>query len=65
MDDFVKEFWILYIKSDELKQREMLKSLTGCDVEDKNCFLKFMTLSLFKSYIDDLIKLKTDGYYGN
>lgn len=46
------EFWNQYRESDEIKQREMLKQLTGTH-EDKNGFLTTMTLTLFKSYIDD------------
>ena len=48
------KFWKRYIKQDELKQRKMLEQLTGTAV-DENGFFRNMTLTLFKSYIDDAI----------
>jgi len=48
------EFWNQYKQSDELKQRKMLKQLTGTH-EDKYGFLSTMTLTLFKLYIDDVL----------
>jgi len=53
------EFWNKYIKEDEMKQREMLKQLTGTEV-DRNGFFTTMTLTLFKSYIDDAISGKQE-----
>ena len=48
-------FWEKYKKLDEIKQRELLKKLTGTE-EDKKGFFKYMTLTLFKSYIDDALE---------
>lgn len=51
------KFWNKYLQMDELEQRKVLKQLIGTE-EDKNGFFKYMTLTLFKSYIDDTLKNK-------
>lgn len=48
-------FWKRYNEADELRQREILKKLTGVE-ENKDYFFKHMTLTLFKSYIDDALE---------
>jgi hypothetical protein len=65
--DNKKKFWKKYkkemdkeiledilIKRDEFEQRIMLKKLTGTK-ENKDGFFEYMSLSLFKSYIDDAL----------
>jgi hypothetical protein len=52
--DNKKKFWKKYKKTDEFEQRIMLKKLTGTK-ENKDGFFEYMSLSLFKSYIDDAL----------
>jgi len=47
-------FWKTYEKLDEIEQRKRLESLPI--KYDKDGFMKHMTLTLFKSYIDDAIE---------
>ena len=56
MKDSKIAFWKEYKESDEIKQRELLQKLTGTKEENEFGFFKYMTLSLFKSYIDDCIE---------
>ena len=57
-EDLKKEFWEKYIGLDEIKQRKHLATLIG--VQDKG-FFETMTMSLFKSYIDDIIEVLKKG----
>jgi len=50
-----EKFWKRYSKANELQQRDILKELTGVE-EGKQGFFPYMTLSLFKSYIDDALE---------
>lgn len=47
MEKHIKAFWKEYIESNEDKRREIILTLTGIDESN---------VSIFQSYIDDLIE---------
>ena len=57
VDDKIKKFWIDYYNSDEIEQYKKLETLTLFKLDDKDVFIKHITISSVKSYIDDIIEV--------
>jgi hypothetical protein len=57
MNDDVVKFWKEYIRSNEVNKERLLQTLPIFNSKEKCKVIVYTTLSMFRSYIDDVIEV--------